>query len=540
MADDNADCFPQNCHVESINMTNVKNSLRTTEPNSFNILHLNARSLKNKFEEFELLLESLGVSFSCIVVSETWFNDVTYLDQFKLSGYDLFCSSRSKGNGGGIFIYVTDQLETRAVGVHLPGSESLQLFLFYGGKRVATVFAVYRSPSGGLPVFLDGFSEVMQSLPINSIVVGDIYIDLCPENIQTSSAIEYETVLNNFGFYNVISSPTRICDTRNSLIDHIIYNNIENTVLSCTLDSDFADHRPIVASFKLESLPKVFEKYPYDTMALNYQQMYKKLRNFDWHQVRESADANQGFKLLIKTLKEVMIQCSSSKPIHAPLLSKFKKPWMNSSLFKLIARRSRMHKQLKSQPFNTRFKNQYKTFRNFVTLEIKKAKINFYSNEFKNCCTNQNEKWKFINRLLKKDFKTNLGPQVLSYNNKIIVNANQISECFNNHFVNIGVELTKTLPKCSAISKTNFNSEESFNCFDFYEVESSEILELINSFGVRKARGYDEISIRTIKENKLSLVPVLTHLINLTIKSSEFPDGLKIARVTPLFKKRRC
>ena len=68
-------------------------------------------------------------------------------------------------------------------------------------------------------------------------------------------------------------------------------------------------------------------------------------------------------------------------------------------------------------------------------------------------------------------------------------------------------------------------------------MESSEILELINSFGVRKARGYDEISIRTIKENKLSLVPVLTHLINLTIKSSEFPDCLKIARVTPLFKK---
>ena len=38
-----------------------------------------------------------------------------------------------------------------------------------------------------------------------------------------------------------------------------------------------------------------------------------------------------------------------------------------------------MHKQLKIQSFNMGFRNQYKTFRNFVTLEMKKAKINFLS-----------------------------------------------------------------------------------------------------------------------------------------------------------------
>ena len=48
---------------------------------------------KNQFEEFELLSKLLKISFLCIVVSEMWFYDVTYLNKFKLNGYDLFCSS---------------------------------------------------------------------------------------------------------------------------------------------------------------------------------------------------------------------------------------------------------------------------------------------------------------------------------------------------------------------------------------------------------------------------------------------------------------
>ena len=70
--------------------------------------------------------------------------------------------------------------------------------------------------------------------------------------------------------------------TRGSFIDHIIYiKNIENAPLSSTLHSDFADFRPIAASFKLKNLSEIYEKYSHDILALNYQQMYKKLKNFD-------------------------------------------------------------------------------------------------------------------------------------------------------------------------------------------------------------------------------------------------------------------
>jgi hypothetical protein len=42
---------------------------------------------------------------------------------------------------------------------------------------------------------------------------------------------------------------------------------------------------------------------------------------------------------------------------------------------------------------------------------------------------------------------------------------------------------------------------------------------------------------KIIKENKNAISPILTHMINLIVPSSEFPDSQKIARERPLHKK---
>ena len=45
------------------------------------------------------------------------------------------------------------------------------------------------------------------------------------------------------------------------------------------------------------------------------------------------------------------------------------------------------------------------------------------------------------------------------------------------------------------------------------------------------------MSTRAIKENRSTLLPVLVELVGKIIKTSHFPDSIKIARVKPLFKK---
>ena len=71
----------------------------------------------------------------------------------------------------------------------------------------------------------------------------------------------------------------------------------------------------------------------------------------------------------------------------------------------------------------------------------------------------------------------------------------------------------------------------------FEEIDTHDILPIIEKLDTKKATGNDQISTRAIKDNKMVFAPILVFLINFVIESSIFPDCLKIAWVKPIFKK---
>ena len=52
-----------------------------------------------------------------------------------------------------------------------------------------------------------------------------------------------------------------------------------------------------------------------------------------------------------------------------------------------------------------------------------------------------------------------------------------------------------------------------------------------------KQQGVDKISVKLMKLGKISLLSPITKIINMSIDSGIFPNRLKEAQVTPLFKK---
>ena len=73
--------------------------------------------------------------------------------------------------------------------------------------------------------------------------------------------------------------------------------------------------------------------------------------------------------------------------------------------------------------------------------------------------------------------------------------------------------------------------------FEFTAISSDHTLNVIRSMSCKKAIGYNGIPMQIIKESDSILSPVITHLINLVIKCSTFPDKQKVARVKLLHKK---
>ena len=75
------------------------------------------------------------------------------------------------------------------------------------------------------------------------------------------------------------------------------------------------------------------------------------------------------------------------------------------------------------------------------------------------------------------------------------------------------------------------------NSFEFKSTNETFVSKVIDTFNVKKATGVDKISVKLMKLGKISLLSPITKIINMSIDSCIFPNRLKEAQVTLLFKK---
>ena len=90
-------------------------------------------------------------------------------------------------------------------------------------------------------------------------------------------------------------------------------------------------------------------------------------------------------------------------------------------------------------------------------------------------------------------------------------------------------------PSITAIHENN--SIELNGKFGLQKVTSEKEEKIINKINVKKATGVDGIPAKIVKVSKSVIAPQLSTLINITVDTDVFPDRLKKAQVTPLFKK---
>ena len=122
----------------------------------------------------------------------------------------------------------------------------------YGGKTVYikkyVIGNIYRLPSyisDDVKSFINEFTALLNSLSIRSKSVylcGDYNIDL----LKIHTVEDYSSFFDNViasSFVLKITLPTRICDTRSSLIDNIYTNTIDKDHTSGILIRPISDHQ---------------------------------------------------------------------------------------------------------------------------------------------------------------------------------------------------------------------------------------------------------------------------------------------------------
>ena len=115
--------------------------------------------------------------------------------------------------------------------------------------------------------------------------------------------------------------------------------------------------------------------------------------------------------------------------------------------------------------------------------------------------------------------------------------ASQIPNILNKHFATVGNRLASKLPSppkhhLDYVSKCL----SPLSSFLFEEVFPDEIRSEILSIPNDKSYGLYSSPIELLKLSSFIMPPVLSELLNLSIKSASYPSKLKIAKITPIFK----
>ena len=87
-------------------------------------------------------------------------------------------------------------------------------------------------------------------------------------------------------------------------------------------------------------------------------------------------------------------------------------------------------------------------------------------------------------------------------------------------------------PSCEDLSATAAESS-----FYFFPTDEQEILEIVQKLHPKKSRDHYDIDTDTVKFIAPTIAKVLANVINKCMEKGIFPDSLKIARVTPIYKK---
>lgn len=221
----------------------------SSKSNAFSLIHFNARSLSQNFNKITDYLSILNFPFSVIGITETWLTDDSELSYYNIDHYNLLTCSRSDRHGGGVGLYLENNLIFEQLKNLESNDDNVCQSIFVELKLNNSniiIGVIYRPPSGDFKKFTEYIDNTLSSLTNSNKsihLMGDFNINLL--NIETCSLTSdfFETMLS-YSLCSSIFRPTRITTHSATLIDNIFSNNFTLPSSSGILLTDISDHLP--------------------------------------------------------------------------------------------------------------------------------------------------------------------------------------------------------------------------------------------------------------------------------------------------------
>ena len=508
-----------------------------------NILHINIRSLKNKIDSLKYLLATTTETIHIIALSETWLSQTDLIGTVSLPNYKfVFTNATNKSGIGGVGMYILETLNYKLL-PHLTISNdelecvSVEISNALNTNKKLNVTCIYRHPSSDKRKFLNEIERIFQENTVSPhVITGDINLNLykCTEENYTR---DYVTGFLSYGFTPAVNLPTRVTDNSYSLIDHFLMKNIDSEINTQIITSDISDHFPILASFNCKlSTNRNSENniYRRELSNLDFNRLLEDLRNIT---INETNNVNEQYESFNLQLTEILDKHTPIKKIGKRKQKLLDKQYLSIGILNSIKKKHKLfylyRKTKKLEDYN-----QYKSYKNVLNKLLHKAKEHHYKKMFDKPL-NMKSTWSNIKKLLNNNNKQHKISSIKSETGLVLENDSDISNAFNQFFCTIANKIGEDIPNQSDKHKSYLKNPNVRSIF-LYQCNIEEIKKIIKSLDSQKSVQVNDIPISLLKRICISVSPILCNLINNCLKNGTFPDKLKTAIVTPIYKDGDC
>jgi len=507
------------------------------------IIHINTRSLLSKLDEINEILRA--TQFDIIAITETWLNEINSCNA-TINGYQAVHKVRNSGKGGGVSIYVktgikylVKEIMTKSID-DLLECLTIEITLKNNENKIITV--LYRKPGTDLNLFIEELEQLICNVKDKKVVmIGDFNIDLLKfqNHVGTSNFVN---MLFSFGIIPLINRPSRITQFSATLIDNIFTNDIYDKLNSGLIISDISDHLPIFTILgssgqnKDTCTKKQILKRDLSENALAA--LATALQNHDWNTVLNSDDVNVAYENFIGTFSKYLNQ-------HCPLKAKIiqteslkKKPWFTAGLKNACKKKNQLYNTFLSQRTDQTLK-RYKVYKNKLTSILRGAEKTYYNDLLNDEQTDIKKTWKILNTIIQRCKDSHSDHAKFKINREEVTDKKRIADGFNNFFVNIGPELANNIePVDENATISEFLGPPILDSMFLKQVNDQEIINIVQNFKNKTSYDVENINMTIIKSVIHSIIDPLVHICNKSFLSGTFPEKMKIAKVTPLYKEK--
>ena len=251
-------------------------------------------------------------------------------------------------------------------------------------------------------------------------------------------------------------------------------------------------------------------------------------------------DPNHNYQILEESLINSHNECFPTRVVKFNRKRHKISPWMTNGILKSINQRNRLYKDLKQYIPNSFMYSekqlQFNRYRNELKKTITHAKRSHYQDLFKQFKFDMKKTWAVLSEILNRK-NWNSVPDNMTVNFAECSDKQAITEHFNSLFASVGELNSKNITEHGDSSYRDYLSERFKSNFEFRLVDSHYIKQIIKGIKTSRSNGHDVISSELLKLISNDIADSITLIINQSLKSRIFPNQLKIAKVTPIYKK---